>query len=144
MLNITEIRPDIFRVPVPFENIYTSVFFVRTDTGFLLLDTATYDSDIDQYVLPAMQQLEIPTESLKYVCLSHSHRDHAGGLTRLMQVCPKTCILSHSASLREAYARYSIADIQDNDTVLQYLRLLLIPGHAPDWKWVFSFLVFAS
>ena len=132
MHTITEIRPDIFRITIPFENIYTTVFLIRTDAGFLLLDTATYDSDIDRYVLPAMRQLGAAPEQLRYVCLSHSHRDHAGGLSRLMEFCPKACILSHSASLRESFSKYKTEDIQDNETVLHDLRLILIPGHAPD------------
>lgn len=132
MQTFSEIRPDIFRIPIPFENIYTTVFLIKTSAGFLLFDTATYDSDIDRYVFPVMQQLGAAEETLKYVCLSHSHRDHAGGLARLMQICPKTCILSHSAPLREAFARYNTGDIQENAVILQDLRLLLIPGHAPD------------
>ena len=46
MQTITEIRPDIFRLTIPFEDIYTTVFFIRTAAGYLLFDTATYDSDI--------------------------------------------------------------------------------------------------
>ena len=132
METITEIRPDIFRIPIPFEDIYTTVFLIRTDEGFLLFDTATYDSDIDRYVLPAMQKIGAAPDTLRYVCISHSHRDHAGGLARLMQICPKTCILSHSPSLRESFSQYNTRDIQDNDSVLQKLCLIRIPGHAPD------------
>lgn len=132
MQTIIEIRPDIFRLTIPFEDIYTTVFFIRTAAGYLLFDTATYDSDIDRYILPAMEQLGITPDKLKYVCLSHSHRDHAGGLSRLMQICPAVCILSHSDSLRSSFSQYGTEDIQDNQTILQDLRLILIPGHASD------------
>ncbi|MBR4000357.1 MAG: MBL fold metallo-hydrolase, partial [Clostridia bacterium] len=132
MHTITEVRPDIIRITIPFEDIYTTVFLIRTAEGFLLFDTATYDSDIDRYILPAMQQVGVTPDMLKYVFISHSHRDHAGGLARLMQFCPQVCILSHSTSLRESFSQYINHDIQEDEPVLKDLHMILIPGHAPD------------
>jgi len=132
MHTITEVRPDIIRITIPFEDIYTTVFLIRTAEGFLLFDTATYDSDIDRYILPAMQQVGVTPDMLKYVFISHSHRDHAGGLARLMQFCPQVCILSHSTSLRESFSQYITHDIREDEPVLKDLHMILIPGHAPD------------
>ena len=37
---------DIYRLVVPFENLYTSVFLMRTNQGNALVDCATYAKDV--------------------------------------------------------------------------------------------------
>ena len=54
MLDITAITPEIHRVVVPFLDIFTTVFVVRTPAGALLFDTATYPEDADNYPSPRL------------------------------------------------------------------------------------------
>ena len=46
----------IYRLKIPFESIYTSVFLIKTEQGNALVDCATYASDVDKYILPALNQ----------------------------------------------------------------------------------------
>lgn len=41
---------SIYRLKVPFENLYTSVFLVQTDGKYTLVDCATTAQDVDEYI----------------------------------------------------------------------------------------------
>lgn len=47
----------IFRLKVPFEDLYTSVFLLRTEQGNVLVDCATYASDVEDYIIPALKKM---------------------------------------------------------------------------------------
>ena len=75
-----KINDNIYALCIPYKDIFTTVYFVKTENGALLFDTASYDQDIDSAVIPALRELEINEEDLKYIFISHNHTDHAGGL----------------------------------------------------------------
>ena len=128
---LSRLSEDIVRLTVPFLDIYTTVFFIRVPGGWVLMDTATYPTDMDQYIFPAMEELGITAQSLHAVVISHAHRDHAGGLGRLLEVYPCT-VLSRSEALRSRYADAVFCAPEDGDTLADVLRIVTIPGHAPD------------
>jgi len=132
MNGLTEIVPSVYRLVIPFEDIYTTVFIIKTPSGAVLLDTATYASDIDDFVLPALAELGISAGSLRYVVLSHSHRDHAGGLSRLTELFPEICIVSLSEELLAQFPASPVLCPKDGELLLDILQIIPIPGHAPD------------
>lgn len=79
---------DIFRLKVPFEDLYTSVFLIRTKKVNILVDCATYDSDVDEYIVPALNQLGLSIVDIKYLVLTHLHADHTGGKNRILTLSP--------------------------------------------------------
>ena len=89
MVVFEEELKNIYRLKVPFEDIYTSIFFIRTKRANLLVDTATWDSDIDEYLLPALDTLGIKLTDIAYLILTHLHSDHAGGVNRIRELNPK-------------------------------------------------------
>lgn len=132
MLNLTEVAPSIHRLVVPFLDIFTTVFVVKTPEGCVLLDTATYPTDVDEYIVPALNELGVSRDDLKYVVISHSHRDHAGGLERFNELFPDTCIVSKSDALCEKYAAFKTLCPEDGEALLSVLSIVTIPGHSPD------------
>ncbi len=130
MDSLTQITADIYRLVVPFEDIYTTVFFIRAGGSWVLFDTATYASDMDNYIFPAMRELGITADALTHVVISHAHRDHAGGLVRLTEEIPGITIFSRSGKLAEDYS--SVIAPEDGDMFADVLRIVTIPGHAPD------------
>ena len=88
MTEYTAITPHIHRLVIPFLDIYTTVFVIKTPDGALLFDTATYPEDADNYILPALRDLGISQDALYGVVISHNHRDHAGSLSRIRQEFP--------------------------------------------------------
>jgi len=77
---------DILRIKVPYKDIYTSVFFIKTPQGDVIFDTATTDEDVENYILPAIKEHKL---IIKYLFLSHNHSDHAGGRERILREFPE-------------------------------------------------------
>ncbi len=78
----------IYRLKVPFEDLYTSVFLTRSDCGDILVDCATTSYDADEYIEPALKSFGISFSDLECVIVTHPHGDHAGGLERILQKAP--------------------------------------------------------
>ena len=130
MIEITKITEDIFRFDVPYKDIFVGVFVLKAPGGAVLFDAAATDEDVDNYIVPALEQLGV--ENLKYVFISHHHKDHSGGLARLRQVYPEICIVSRSEALQERYAGTPFQFPEDGEAVGDVFRVVTIPGHTVD------------
>ena len=62
---------QIYRLKVPFENLYTSVFLIKTASGNVLVDCATTSFDVNEYILPALNNLNLTIFDVKYLVLTH-------------------------------------------------------------------------
>lgn len=132
MVNHTIINENIHRLTLDYKDIFTTVYALRSPDGVILFDTATYDEDVDDRILPFLGQLGITGESLRYIFISHCHGDHAGGLHRLMKEFPDACIVSKSAVLQGEYQSCNFFCPDDGDILLNTYRVVTIPGHTPD------------
>lgn len=132
MENFTRINENICRLTVPYKDIFTTVYTVRTPQGVLLFDAASWDEDVEGYLLPFLKEAGVAPEELKYIFISHNHTDHAGGLKELLKVYPEVTVLSRSPKLHEAYAQYHCHRHEDGDKVLEVLQVVTIPGHTKD------------
>ena len=131
-MKIQKINENIKRLIIPYKDIYTTVYTVKFDTGYLLFDAASYDTDIDEYVLPALTELDITRENLKYVFISHNHCDHAGGLARLLEFYPDSCVISRSPTLAERFSEAKIISPEDMQKIEDCFTVVAIPGHTLD------------
>ena len=129
---IQKINENIHRLTMPYKDIFTTIYTIKTDGGVLLFDVGSYDEDVENHILSFLYELEITSEMLKYVFISHNHLDHAGGLNKFMKKFPDTCIISRSPQLKEKYIDYNILMPDDNDVVLDVLKIITIPGHTQD------------
>ena len=120
------------RLVLPYKDIFTTVYLIKTPKGAILFDTASYDEDIDNAIIPFLAENDVTAKTLKYVFISHNHRDHAGGLKRFMQIYPDTCIVSCSNALAENYEAYHVYMPKDGDLLLDTLQVVTIPGHTQD------------
>lgn len=138
MENFTKINENIHRLTIPYKDIFTTVYTVETEKGVLLFDAASYNEDIDNYILPMLGTLGIDKQSLKYIFISHNHKDHAGGLSRLKEEFPDAVVVSRCPRLREVYSGKGFFAPRDADTVLDVLKVVTIPGHTADSSAVFD------
>jgi len=92
---------NIYRLKVPFDNIYTSVFLIKTERGNVLVDCATTKQDVDEWIVPALSEIRLSITDIKYLVLTHKHRDHAGGKERLLELNPRLEIIDR---LRDDFA----------------------------------------
>jgi len=126
------INENIGRLKIPFEDIFTTVFLIKTEEGAVLFDTATYPSDADEYIVPALYAAGVDANSIAYIVISHSHRDHAGSLARLLEVYPDVTVVARSEKLRDESkaAKWIIPD--DKTEICGVLRAVMMTGHSPD------------
>ncbi len=90
---------NVYRLKVPFEDLYTSVFLIKAENGNVLIDCATYVSDVDGYILPALQELGLSLLDIKYLIITHEHGDHLGGKNRILELAPNIKVLQEIASI---------------------------------------------
>ena len=118
------IAKNLYRIRIPFEDLTTTVYLATYDEGVALIDSATYDADIDNYVLPALAELSIPRERVKILALTHDHGDHGGGLGRLAALFPDARIAAIEPLPHAAYR-----PLVDGELLLGHLQVLHLPGH---------------
>ena len=117
-MGFEKVTDNIFRLCVPFENIYTSVFAVEADGKWLLFDSGSDESDARTIVIPAIKELGFVPDVL---FASHSHGDHAGGMDTLKAEYPDATVKMFNDNSAE-----------DGELVLGCLRLVSFPGHSAD------------
>lgn len=128
-MEILQINQDIYRLTIPYKDIFTTVCLIKTPEGAMLFDAASYDEDVDNYIVPMLEQLGVSAEELKYVFISHNHADHSGGLSMLMQRYPNTCIVTRNEILKGEYDKYNVWMPDDGDLLMGVLQVVAIPGH---------------
>lgn len=132
MNNLQKINEHIYELCVPYKDIFTTVYFVITESGVLLFDTASDDTDVENAIIPALRELGVGESDLKYVFISHNHTDHAGGLGRLLEAYPKVCVVSKSDALKEKFAGYTFLYPSEGESLLDTLSVVSIMGHTKD------------
>lgn len=132
MNTLKKINDHIYELCVPYKDIFTTVYFVKTESGVLLFDTASYDCDAEDAIIPALRELGVGKNDLKFIFISHNHTDHAGGLSRLLEAYPKVCVVSKSEALREKFAGYTFLMPNEGEKLLDTLSVVSIMGHTKD------------
>lgn len=94
MLGFYKEAGEIYRLEVPFERIYTSVFLIDGKEAKILLDCATTSEDVDRYIVPALNELGYGLSEIDTIVISHKHEDHAGGLKRITELAPNIRVIS--------------------------------------------------
>ena len=99
----------IYRLKVPFETVYTSVFLVETYSGAVLVDCATTAEDVDEVILPALRNMGHELLNIDAVVLTHHHGDHAGGIKRILTHAPKIKVITKVGNIGEDIFVYPMA-----------------------------------
>ena len=102
-------REHIYRLRIPFFSVYTSVFLVALEDGYILMDCATTREDVEEYILPALQKKGISPDEVRYLVVSHRHEDHAGGLAGLQEYCRNAETVTAVRPLAEGVETYPMA-----------------------------------
>ena len=119
----------IFRLRVPFENLYTSVFLVEADEKKILVDCATTAEDVDAHIVPALKKMGYDLRDIAILVLTHRHDDHAGGLARILEISPNITVISDVRPLSDGISTYALAGhTTDCIGVLDERNLALISG----------------
>ena len=98
----------IWRLCVPFFTVYTSVFLIDTPDGYVLVDCATTDDDVDGYIIPAIKELGISLSDIKKIVITHDHSDHAGGLSGIQYHIPHIEVVREVKEVCDGVATYPL------------------------------------
>lgn len=109
MERFEKVQAGIFRLKIPFDMVYTSVFLIEYNGRYALMDCATTAQDVSAYILPALTEKGIKADEMQYIVISHSHEDHAGGLPFLREVCSKAKIVTDIREIFSGVFTYPMA-----------------------------------
>ena len=99
----------IYRLRVPFDRIYTSVFLIQTENGPVLVDCATTDEDVDGCIVPALKKMGYALSDVGTLVLTHKHGDHAGGRKRILSLAPNIEVVTDVRTLSQGISTYPMA-----------------------------------
>ena len=131
-MEITRMNESIYRTKIPYKNIFTTVYLIKSDKGAILFDAATTEYDVENYILPRLSECGVEMGDVKYVFISHAHGDHIGGLRPLLERLPDSVAVSFSPKVKEDYSDFKVKIAKDGDTLLDSFTLVSIPGHTAD------------
>ena len=109
MQGFEKVLDGIYRLKIPFDTVYTSVFLLYDNREYTLVDSGASASDARDYIEPSLKSLGVRDETLKYIVLSHSHGDHSGGLAELLRIYPKMELVTSLRALTENLLIYPLA-----------------------------------
>lgn len=99
---------NVYRLKVPFESVYTSVFLVIDNDFKYLIDCATTEEDVDGYIIPALSKKGLTLSDIDAIIISHKHEDHAGGLKTILKRNPNLKVIDKVCQLSKGVEIYPI------------------------------------
>ncbi len=99
---------EIYRLKIPFEDIYTSLFLIKDEGGMLLVDCGQNSECVDEYLIPALECEGYRLSDITALILTHRHGDHAGGLERLLELMPSLTVVTDERRLSLAVRTYPL------------------------------------
>ncbi len=106
MSEFYEETKNIYRLKVPFDTVYTSVFLIKAAPRVILVDCATTAHDVKDVILPALKKMGYAPTDVDTLVLTHRHDDHAGGLDTLLHHAPQLEIVTDIRSLDDGVCTY--------------------------------------
>lgn len=129
---MVEIVPNIHLLKVPFESVFTSVFFVVENKEITVYDTATTKEDAEKYILPVLKDFVNDGYEVKRIVISHFHGDHAGALKYVAGAYPKAKIYAGDGEYFEKQGICGVMCAGDGMKISENLTLYRFCGHSHD------------
>lgn len=155
MLHFEKLYPDVYLLKVPFSGLWTGVVLITGEEN-CLIDSGAKDTDVDQYILPALAELGLDLHAIGWLLNTHSHGDHIGGHARIRNLtnlkvaahkssAPKvTDPVPYAVETRTKFPGYSPAPqvylqgvpvdrvLEDGEVIAGRLQVIHTPGHDDD------------
>ncbi len=116
---IEKINDNIYRIVIPFEDIYTSAFLLVSGSEVAILDSGDSPEDAEAYIIPAIREMGL---TVRYIVTTHNHSDHCGGRARLIAEYPDAVCVQF----------FGEGAWREGDALFSRFRLVAMQGHSPD------------
>lgn len=126
-----QLTDRIYRLKVPFENIYTAVFLISHRSGYALVDCATTESD-SALILDAIDALGIKRSEITHILVTHAHGDHTGGLRYILPHLSDAVVCAGGNHIKERLDPPHFTRVTDGQEIADGIRAVLLPGHSAD------------
>lgn len=126
-MGFTEIKDGIYKMNIPFDDGFTSVFVLENDGKRMLLDFAACDSDGAEYIIPAMEKSQFIPE---YLVCTHNHEDHSGGIKIIVETYKDAEIAAFSNISGIDFEK--VRRLEENDILLDRYKVISLSGHTAD------------
>ena len=155
MLKFEALYSGVYLLKVPFSGLWTGVTLITGDEN-CLIDSGAKDADVDQHILPALAELGLDLQGIKWLLNTHSHGDHIGGHARIRNLA-NLKVAAHASSApkvenpvpyaietRTKFPEHSPAPqcylqgvpvdrvLKDGDVIAGRLQVIHTPGHDDD------------
>ncbi len=124
---LEKLTDNIYRLCIPFEDIYTTVFIIIDEEGYIVYDSGNSSFDAEKYVIPALEKMGIVPD---FILCSHSHGDHIGGLATLSATYPSAVVGFFADEKR--YNVNNPKKLVDGEVLLGRYTILNLKGHSVD------------
>ncbi|MBE6596841.1 MAG: MBL fold metallo-hydrolase [Ruminococcaceae bacterium] len=104
----------IYRLKIPFEKIFTSVFLIESNSGKILVDTGTTQDDVELYIIPALSAYGCRVSDIRTLVLTHKHSDHAGGSKHFLRFAPDVEVITDIKDLGDGITIYPLSGHTDD------------------------------
>ena len=84
MDGFVKILPDSYLLKTPFAGVWSGVFLLTGEAN-ILIDSGASGEVVDMCVIPALAELGLRPSDIDYLINTHTHGDHAGGLSYLLE-----------------------------------------------------------
>ena len=119
---------NIYKLEVPFCDIYTAVYIVKNGENAFIIDCADSSADAENFILPALKEIGVKNESVKGIFLTHGHGDHIGGLPFMARECKNAKIYGFARpNIEFSEDRFKI--VFDGEIIEENIKVLLLEGH---------------
>ena len=125
---IYKFNDDIYKLDMP---PITSVFFVKNQDNWYIVDACKNTGDIEKYLQPAADKLNINLGNVKGILITHNHWDHVDGLPQLAPLCENATIYAKTGSFNGVDSS-KIKIVSGGTTIDNLFNVVDIAGHAPD------------
>lgn len=126
-MKFEKVSENIYKMNIPFEDGFTSVFVLEENGKYLLMDAAATDDDSKNYIIPALKEYGFLPE---YIICSHLHPDHFGGIGLLADTFTDAKISVYEQNY--TLGKRKIHRLSDSEILLTRYKILCLKGHTED------------
>lgn len=127
-----QVAPGIHRIEAPLGDRFVAMYLLVGDEAALLLDTGM-DRMPYEYIVPYLDQINLPASQVRYVLTSHADFDHTAGNASMREIAPDALFMCHhldqrmvediEAMIGDRYGEFAVDhDIDESDESKAFIR----------------------